>query len=74
MVKQDPNDEPASILLERIKTEKEKLIKEGKMGNDIVLSIDMNLQLEVEKLIDEQLYKTKNEANTEYYDHSSVII
>ena len=51
-----------------------KLIKEGKMGNDIVLSIDMNLQLEVEKLIDEQLYKTKNEANTEYYDHSSVII
>ena len=51
-----------------------KLINEGKMGNDIVLSIDMNLQLEVEKLIDEQLYKTKNEANTEYYDHSSVII
>ena len=51
-----------------------KLIKEGKMGNDIVLSIDMNLQLEVEKLIDEQLYKTKNEVNTEYYDHSSVII
>lgn len=51
-----------------------KLIKEGKMGNDVVLSIDMNLQLEVEKLIDEQLYKTKNEANTEYYDHSSVII
>ena len=28
---QDPNDEPASVLLERIKTEKERLIKEGKI-------------------------------------------
>ena len=34
LVKQDPNDEPASILLERIKTEKEKLIKEGKIKRD----------------------------------------
>lgn len=31
LVKQDPNDEPASVLLERIKAEKEKLIKEGKI-------------------------------------------
>ena len=31
LVPQDPNDEPASILLERIKTEKERLIKEGKI-------------------------------------------
>ncbi len=31
LVKQDPNDEPASVLLERIKQEKEKLIKEGKI-------------------------------------------
>ena len=34
LVKQDPNDEPASILLERIKTEKERLIKEGKIKRD----------------------------------------
>lgn len=34
LVKQDPNDEPASVLLERIKTEKEKLIKEGKIKQD----------------------------------------
>ena len=31
LVPQDPNDEPASILLERIKAEKERLIKEGKI-------------------------------------------
>ena len=29
LVPQDPNDEPASVLLERIRAEKEKLIKEG---------------------------------------------
>ena len=31
LVPQDPNDEPASVLLERIKSEKERLIKEGKI-------------------------------------------
>ncbi len=31
LVPQDPNDEPASILLEKIAKEKEKLIKEGKI-------------------------------------------
>ena len=34
LVKQDPNDEPASVLLERIKSEKEQLIKEGKIKRD----------------------------------------
>ena len=31
LVPQDPNDEPASVLLERINAEKERLIKEGKI-------------------------------------------
>ena len=31
LVPQDPNDEPASILLERIRKEKERLVKEGKL-------------------------------------------
>ena len=31
LVPQDPNDEPASVLLERIRSEKERLIKEGKI-------------------------------------------
>ena len=47
LVKQDPNDESASKLLERIKAEKERLIKEGKIKRDkreseIVLSDDKN--------------------------------
>lgn len=31
LVPQDPNEEPASVLLERIRAEKERLIKEGKI-------------------------------------------
>jgi len=34
LVPQDPNDEPASVLLERIRTEKQRLIKEGKIKKD----------------------------------------
>ena len=34
LVPQDPNDEPASILLERIRAEKEELIKQGKIKRD----------------------------------------
>ena len=34
LVPQNPNDEPASVLLERIRTEKEDLIKRGKIKRD----------------------------------------
>lgn len=40
LVPQDPNDEPASVLLERIRAEKQRLIKEGKIKkgkNDSVI-------------------------------------
>mgnify|MGYP005890195307 CR=1 FL=1 len=34
LVPQDPNDEPASVLLERIRAEKEELIRQGKIKRD----------------------------------------
>ena len=34
LVPQDPNDEPASVLLERIRAEKEELIRQGKLKRD----------------------------------------
>ncbi len=34
LVEQDPNDEPASVLLEKIKTEKAELVKQGKIKKD----------------------------------------
>ncbi len=50
------------------------LVEKGSRGNDIVLSIDINLQQELEKIIEEELIKAKKEANSEYYDHTSVVI
>ena len=59
---------------EMVNSYEKRLIKEGSRGKDIVLSIDINLQREVERIIIEQMYRAKEEPNTEYYDHSSVII
>lgn len=36
LVPQDPNDEPASVLLERIRKEKEQLIKDGKIKKNSI--------------------------------------
>ena len=38
LVPQDPNDEPASVLLERIREEKKRLVKEGKLKKDKYVS------------------------------------
>lgn len=51
-----------------------KLIEEGSRGQDISLSIDIELQKEVEQILTEEVLATKNEANTEYYNRSFVII
>ena len=51
-----------------------KLIEEGNRGTDIVLSIDIELQQEVERILTEEVQRTKKEANTEYYNRSFVII
>ena len=59
---------------EVINSHEMRLIKEGERGKDIVLSIDINLQKEVEDTIAEYVMSTKGEPNTEYYDHSTVII
>ena len=39
LVPQNPNDEPASVLLERIREEKQRLIREGKIKKDKVDSV-----------------------------------
>ena len=59
---------------EMVNSHELKLVSEGKRGNDIVLSIDIKLQQEVERIITDQLWATKSEPNTEFYDHSSVVI
>lgn len=51
-----------------------KVLEEGKRGNDIVLTIDIELQQAIESILEEEVIKAKKEANTKYYDHSFVII
>ena len=63
LVPQDPDDEPASVLLERIRAEKEELIKQGKIKRDkkesVIFKGDDNSyyvrQGSHEELVDEQL-------------------
>ena len=51
-----------------------KLIEEGSRGQDIVLSIDIELQKYLEEVLTEEVLATKKEANTEYYEGSFAII
>ena len=50
------------------------LISEGKRGNDIVLTIDIELQKYLEEVLSREVLETKYEANTRYYDHSFVVV
>lgn len=50
------------------------LVKEGTRGNDLVLTIDIELQRQIEQIITEEIIKAKSEPNTEYYNHSFVVV
>ena len=50
------------------------LLSEGKRGNDIVLTIDINLQKYLEEVLTEEVLKAKGEAGTKYYNRSFVVI
>ena len=51
------------------------ILKNGSRGNDIVLTIDINIQKEVEKILDEEIINAKkNNYNTNYYNGTHVIV
>lgn len=49
-------------------------LTKGTRGKDIVLTIDIELQKEVERILEEELIRAKNERYTEYFDKSYVVI
>lgn len=49
-------------------------VKEEKKGKDLVLSIDIDLQIELEKILEEEMIKAKKVYNTKYYDTSYMIV
>lgn len=53
---------------------KREIVTEMKKGNDLYLTIDINLQLEIEQILEEQMIKTKGEPNTTYFNKNYIII
>lgn len=54
---------------------KEQVLKEeGKRGNDLKLTIDIELQKAIEEILEKELLKAKREANTKYYNKSFVVV
>lgn len=50
-------------------------ISEGEQGNDLILSIDMELQVAVEKIIEDVLTRTKaSNKDTEFLDRAFVVL
>ncbi|MGD7009376.1 peptidoglycan D,D-transpeptidase FtsI family protein [Metabacillus sp. 84] len=50
------------------------IISEGKSGKDLVLTLDVELQQEVEKIIEEELKAAKKESGTEMLDRAFVVM
>lgn len=50
------------------------LVEKGKRGNDIILTIDINLQKALEDILSYEVMKAKGDKNTEYYNRSYVVI
>ena len=51
-----------------------KLVKEGKKGKDLKLSIDIDKQLVLEDILKEEMKKAKKAPNSKNYNHSYVIL
>lgn len=51
-----------------------KVVSEGQRGDDLVLTIDMDLQQQVEKIIEEELWTAKQEPNSALLDRAFVVL
>ena len=66
LVPQDPNDEPASVLLERIRKQKKQLVKEGKLkpkdikNDTIIFTGDDNLHYNKKILELKRIHKNRS--------------
>ncbi|MDR7075030.1 cell division protein FtsI/penicillin-binding protein 2 [Neobacillus niacini] len=50
------------------------VVSEGQRGKDLVLTIDMNLQLEIEKIIEEELWNAKQNSRSALLDRAFVVL
>ena len=57
-----------------IKNNEKLLIKEGEKGNDLVLTIDINLQKMIDNILEKEVKLAKNSYSSKYYNHSYVLV
>lgn len=50
------------------------MVSEGQRGKDLILSIDMDLQLAVEKILEEELWRVKSSGRTRLLDRAFVVL
>lgn len=50
------------------------LTREGKIGNDLVLTININLQKYIESVLSEEIKEAKKHYSTKYYNHSYMVV
>lgn len=50
------------------------VVSEGQRGKDLVLTIDMNLQLEIEKIIEEELWNARQNSKSALLDRAFVVL
>ena len=50
------------------------LVEPAKRGNDLILEIDIDIELEINSIIKDQIKKAKKLPNTEYYKESYVLV
>lgn len=50
------------------------LVSESVRGNDLVLNIDINIQLEIEKIIKKEILNAKKYPSSKYYNGSYVVL
>ncbi|MGJ7912143.1 peptidoglycan D,D-transpeptidase FtsI family protein [Neobacillus sp. LXY-1] len=50
------------------------VVSEGNRGNDLVLTVDMDLQTQVEKIIEDEMWAAKRSGNTGLMDRAFVVL
>lgn len=50
------------------------LVKEAKIGSDLILNIDINIQQNIEELLESEIIKAKEYKSTRYYNGSYIVV
>ena len=58
----------------QVKNNKLTLVSNYKRGKDLILSIDINLQIAIEKILEKEMINAKNAINSKYFNESYIVV